>query len=154
MPSIVSPQEYRQLAGADLGYSDWVTIDQARIDAFAEVTGDHQFIHVDPVAAAATPFGSTIAHGFLTLSLVAPLFYELAVSPDNMVMGLNYGMNKLRFLAPVRVGSRVRLSAVVAEVSERPPVSFLVAHDIRMEIQDSPKPALVGQFLVLVVTAG
>jgi acyl dehydratase len=154
MSSTVPLEEFGQLAGTDLGPSEWVLVDQARIDAFAAVTGDHQFIHVDPEAAAATPFGSTIAHGFLTLSLMVPLFYEVAVNPENMIMGLNYGMNKLRFLAPVAVGSRVRLHAAVADVTERSPGSYLVAHDVKMEIEDSEKPALVGQFLVLYYTAG
>ena len=154
MSSTVSLEEYGKLAGTDLGYSDWVTIDQTRIDAFADVTGDDQFIHVDPEAAAATPFGSTIAHGFLTLSLMVPLFYEVAINPENMIMGLNYGMNKTRFLAPVTAGSRVRLHATIAEVVERSPGSYLVTHDVTMEIENSEKPALVGQFLTLYVTAG
>lgn len=154
----MSPQvpaaEYLSMAGTDLGISRWLEVDQDRIDAFADVTEDHQFIHVDPEAAARTPFGSTIAHGFLTLSLVVPLFYDLAVYPENRVMGINYGMNNLRFLAPVKAGSRVRLRALLAEVTERSPGTYLATHDITMEIEGEEKPALVGQFLTLHVTAG
>ena len=145
--------EYLELAGTDLGHSDWILVDQDRIDAFADVTGDHQFIHVDPDAAAATPFGSTIAHGFLTLSLMVPLFFEIHVTPENTAMAINYGMNKLRFLSPVKVGSRVRVHAMVAEVTERSPGNYLVTHDVTMEIEGEEKPALVGQFLTLKVTA-
>jgi acyl dehydratase len=126
-------------------------IDQDRIDAFADVTEDHQFIHVDPEAAAQTPFGSTIAHGFLSLSLIIRMFYELAVYPENMAMAINYGMNNLRFLAPVKVGSRIRLHAAIAEVTERSPGSFLIAHDVKVEIEGEAKPALVGQLLTLEV---
>ena len=153
MPSMVPIQELLDAAGRDLGTSDWLEIDQERIDSFADVTDDHQFIHVDPEAAAQTPFGSTIAHGFLTLSLVIPMFYELALYPENMLMGINYGLNNLRFLAPVKVGSRIRLRATIAEVAERSPGSFLVTHDVGVEIEGEEKPALVGQLLTLQVVA-
>jgi len=153
MSNIVPLPEFLESAGRDLGTSDWLEIDQERIDTFADVTDDHQFIHVDPEAAAQTPFGSTIAHGFLTLSLVIPMYYPLAVYPENMVMGLNYGLNRVRFLAPVKVGSRIRLHAAIAEVTERSPGSFLVTHDVSVEIESGDKPALVGQLLTLAVVA-
>ena len=95
------------LVGEALGVSDWVVIDQARIDAFAQATGDHQWIHTDPVRAAAGPFGTTVAHGFLTLSLV-PLLFESGFAIDDVKMGVNYGLNRVRFVSPVKVGSRVR----------------------------------------------
>lgn len=142
------------MAGTDLGVSGWRLIDQERIDAFADVTEDHQFIHVDPEAAAQTPLGATIAHGFLTLSLVVPTFYELAVYPENLAMSLNYGVNRVRFLSPVKVDSRVRLHATRAEVNEKSPGSYLAIDDITMEIEGEERPALVGQFLTLSVVAG
>ena len=146
--------EFIEMGGVDLGASSWLLVDQGRIDAFADVTDDHQFIHVDPDGAARTPFGGTIAHGFLTLSLVAPMFVEISIYPENRLMGINYGMEGLRFLSPVRAGSRIRLAAVLTEVTERSPGSYLAAHDIRVEIEGEEKPALVGRFLTLQVTAG
>jgi acyl dehydratase len=151
MSRTVAASDLMTMAGTDLGTSDWMTIDQRRIDAFAETTEDHQFIHVDPQAAAATPFGSTIAHGFLTLSLVVPLFYQLAVVPEGTAMSLNYGMDKLRFLAPVKVDSRIRLHASIADVVERSPGSYLIGHDVSVEIEGEQRPALVGRFLTLCV---
>ena len=153
MTAIVTGDELLAMAGKDLGHSEWLRIDQDRIDVFADVTNDHNFIHVDPDAAAQTPFGSTIAHGFLTLSLVISMFYEVAVYPENMVMGINYGMNRVRFLAPVKVGSRIRLQATLVSVSERSPGTFLQTHDLTVEIEGEAKPALIGQFLILAVTA-
>ncbi len=153
MTAIVTRDELLAMAGRDLGRSEWLLIDQDRVDAFADVSNDHQFIHGDPDAAAQTPFGSTIAHGFLTLSLVISMFYEVAVYPENMFMGINYGLNKVRFLAPVKVGSRIRLQATLVGVSERSPGRFLQTHDLTVEIEGERKPALVGQFLTLTVTA-
>ena len=154
MSSVLPVDDLMDLAGRDLGYSDWRTIEQDRIDAFADVTEDHQFIHVDPAAAQQTPLGSTIAHGFLTLSLVTSMFSEVAVYPVNLVMAINYGLNKLRFLSPVKVGKRVRLRTTVAEVTERSPGNYLVANDVTIEIEGEERPALVAQFLVLYVVAG
>lgn len=142
------------MAGEDLGVSRWLEVDQDLIDGFANVTDDHQFIHTDPKAAAQTPFGSTIAHGFLTLSLVVPLLYELAVFPENMVMGINYGMNNLRFLNPVKVDTRIRLHVSIVDVTEKSPGRLLVNHDVRVEIEGEAKPALVGEFLTLDVLGG
>ena len=103
--------------GEDLGSSDWLTIEQDRVDAFAEATADHQWIHVDPEKAAAGPFGTTIAHGYLTLSLL-PLFGPQLISVEGVKMGVNYGTNKVRFPAPVPVGSRIRLTATLEDVTE------------------------------------
>ncbi|MFI5755913.1 MaoC family dehydratase [Streptomyces sp. NPDC051569] len=112
-----SADELRAGVGEPLGHSDWLEIDQKRIDLFAEATGDHQWIHVDPERAAEGPFGTTIAHGYLTLSLL-PVFVPQVIQVENLKMGVNYGTNKVRFPAPVPVGSRLRASAVLKEVTE------------------------------------
>src|ERR1051325_3272680 len=105
---IASIEDIKSRIGSEVGVSDWILVDQARIDSFADVTEDHQFIHVDPEAAARTPFGGTIAHGFLTLSLLSRMAADAMLRPDGVKMGVNYGFEKIRFLAPVRSGSRVR----------------------------------------------
>ncbi|GHH75087.1 MaoC family dehydratase [Streptomyces sulfonofaciens] len=112
-----SPDELRAAVGEQLGHSDWLEIDQKRIDLFAEATGDHQWIHVDPEKAAAGPFGTTIAHGYLTLSLL-PVLVPQIMAVQGVTMGINYGTNKVRFPAPVPVGSRVRGTAVLKEVAD------------------------------------
>ncbi|MFF2524244.1 MaoC family dehydratase [Streptomyces liangshanensis] len=112
-----SAEELRAGVGEQLGHSDWLEIDQKRIDLFADATGDHQWIHVDPVRAAAGPFGTTIAHGYLTLSLL-PVFVPQIIAVENVTMGVNYGTDKVRFPAPVPVGSRLRASAVLRSVEE------------------------------------
>lgn len=141
------------LKGTDLGHSDWFLIDQERVNGFADVTIDHQFIHVDEAAAAASPLGGTIVHGFLTLSLLVHLTSGLMPTPDNLVMGLNYGFDKIRFLAPVPVGSEVRVHVKVADVTERDAGQFLFVHDVTVEIRGQDKPALVAQWLSLQITA-
>lgn len=142
-----------EMVGADRGYSDWFLIDQARVNEFADVTLDHQFIHVDPEAATATALGGPIAHGFLTLSLLVHLASQLSVQPDNLVMGFNYGFDKIRFLAPVPVGAEIRAHLVVADVTERHPGQFLVTYDVTVEIRGQDKPALVARWLNLLFTA-
>ncbi|WP_215450798.1 MULTISPECIES: MaoC family dehydratase [unclassified Streptomyces] len=112
-----SAEELKAAVGESLGYSDWLEVDQKRIDLFAEATGDHQWIHVDPEKAAAGPFGTTIAHGYLTLSLL-PLLVPQVLKVDNVKMGVNYGTNKVRFPAPVPVGSRLRATATLQDVTE------------------------------------
>ncbi|PHX51614.1 dehydratase, partial [Pseudomonas syringae pv. syringae] len=118
MPS-VPVTELRQHIGKDAGYSDWLTIDQQRINLFADATGDFQFIHVDPVKAAQTPFGATIAHGFLSLSLIPKLMEGIMVLPEGLKMAVNYGMDSVRFVQPVTVNSRVRLKVQLTDVSEK-----------------------------------
>jgi acyl dehydratase len=143
-PTVVrGADEIRALAGTDLGVSAWVDVTQERIDSFAGATGDHQWIHVDPVRAAAGPFGRTIAHGYLTLSLVAPLFGELLEFRGG-AMTLNYGLNKVRFPAPVVVGSRIRLHGQVLAVTELPAGAELTV-DLTVEVEGSAKPACVAQ---------
>jgi acyl dehydratase len=132
----------------DLGTSDWETIDQRQIDLFAEATHDHQWIHVDPEAAAQGPFGTTVAHGYLTLSML-PYFVSQVLNVTDVRMGINYGTEKIRFTAPVPVGSQVRLKATLRD-SERRGEGVLYRLGIEVEIKESEKPALVGEVLYLV----
>jgi acyl dehydratase len=127
--------------GRHLGFSDWITVDQARIDEFARATGDFQWIHVDPERAASGPYGATIAHGYLTMSLTNMLRPSLIEVPTASA-GINYGCNKVRFLSPVRVGSRVRLGSEILEVTEVPGGVQVVCRDT-MELEGSEKPACV-----------
>jgi acyl dehydratase len=142
--------DYRALVGTEVGVSDWVLVDQARIDAFAECTGDHQFIHVDPVAAAKTPFGTTIAHGYLTLSLIPMMTYASVPRIDGAKMGVNYGMNKLRFMAPVKSGKRVRGRFTLVAVDQRPDGSYQSTVAVTIEIEGETKPALIGETVSLI----
>ncbi|MFJ4630097.1 MULTISPECIES: MaoC family dehydratase [unclassified Streptomyces] len=137
--------ELKKLAGSDLGTSEWIEVTQERIDTFADATGDHQWIHVDPERAAAGPFGAPIAHGYLTLSLFIPLFTEL-LDVEGVSTKVNYGLNKVRFPAPVKAGSRIRLVAKLASV-EDVPGGVQIAVEGTMEIDGGPKPAAVLQSL-------
>jgi acyl dehydratase len=139
----VTVDDLPTLAGKDLGYSDWVRVDQARIDQFADATDDHQWIHVDPARAKEGPFGGTIAHGYLTLSL-APGLLQSVVKVEGMKHGVNYGCNKVRFPSPVPVDSDVRLHAVVAGVEEVGGGVQLTL-DLSIEVRDATKPACVAQ---------
>jgi acyl dehydratase len=149
---IVPASELADHVGEETGVSDWLTIDQGRIDAFADATLDHQFIHTDPVAAAKTPLGSTIAHGFLTLSLVSALAGESMVMPDETVMVLNYGVDRVRFIEPVKVGSRIRGRTRLADVREKGPGRWLCTNEITIEIDGVGKPAMVAETLTMFVT--
>jgi acyl dehydratase len=142
--------EYRSRVGTEVGVSDWVLVDQARIDAFAEATGDHQFIHVDPVAAAKTPFGTTIAHGFLTLSLIPMMTYGSVPGIEGAKMGVNYGLNKLRFMAPVKSGKRVRARFNMVAVDDRPDGSIQTTTSVTVEIEGETKPALIAESIALI----
>jgi len=141
----------RSLVGSELGVSDWLRIEQARVNAFADTTEDHQFIHVDPERAAATPFGGTIAHGFLTLSLLPRMMEDIGGGMEDTVMGLNYGFDRIRLLAPVRVNSRVRARAKLLDVQEKAPKQFLIKQEITIEIENESKPALVAEWLTMVM---
>jgi acyl dehydratase len=136
--------------GEEIGVSDWIMIDQARIDAFADATEDRQFIHVDAAAAAETPFGGTIAHGFLTLSLLSRMAAEAMQVPEGVKMAVNYGLDRARFLAPVRSGSRVRGRFVLDSVEEKAPGQVLLRHTVTVEIEGEQKPALTAVWLGLV----
>ena len=138
--------------GADMGTTDWLQIDQQRIDAFADCTDDHQFIHIDPERAAKTPFGSTIAHGFLSLSLLTQFAESVGCSFENAVMGINYGLDKVRFLAPVKVNSRVRAHARLLDVQEKKPGHFLIKQEVSIEIEGEATPALIAEWLTMVIT--
>ena len=135
--------------GTHLGHSDWVTIDQSRIDLFADATGDHQWIHVDEARAKAGPFGTTIAHGYLTLSMTN-LFLPQLITVENISMGINYGVNKVRFPSPLPVGSRIRSHVVMGEVTDLPAGKQLtLRHTI--EIEGTAKPACVAETVVLLL---
>jgi acyl dehydratase len=148
---VVPVEEIKGLIGQVTGTSDWFEIDQARINAFADATVDHQWIHVDEAAAAKGPIGSTIAHGFLTLSLLPNLAAAGTVVPEGMVMALNYGANNLRFLAPVPVGSRIRAVSTLKDFNQRSPDRYLITVSVVVEIEGSDTPALVVEALTLAV---
>jgi acyl dehydratase len=138
--------ELSALAGTDLGASDWITVNQDRINTFADATDDHQWIHVDEERAKAGPFGGPIAHGYLTLSLVIPLWSQL-LQVEGASMTVNYGLNKVRFPAPVPVGSRIRLAGKLADVQEAGGNSVQVTADLVVEIENGVKPACALQAL-------
>ena len=146
------PSELSSLIGQEVGVSSWFEIDQARIDAFADITEDHQFIHVDPEAAGQTPFGGTIAHGFLTLSLASAMSYDAVKPLDGVVMGVNYGFDKLRFLAPVPAGSRVRGRFKLLSAEDKGGGRWLIKHELTIEIDGADKPALIAEWLGMQVT--
>lgn len=148
---VVPVDQLADYVGKDIGESDWFTVDQDRINAFAEATNDHQFIHVDPEAAKMTPWGTTIAHGFLTLSLIPYLTAAAGIIPEGLVMAINYGSDKVRFLEPVKVGSDVRAKIHLAEVTPKGPGRFLFKTNVTIEIKGSDKPALVAETLSLFV---
>jgi len=144
--------EIRARIGTEVGLSSWLTVDQARIEVFSDATDDHQFIHVDPEAAAKTPFGGTIAHGFLTLSLLSRMAADAMLVPDGVRMGVNYGFDRVRFLAPVKSGKRVRGRFTLDSIEEKAPGQWLLRHTVTVEIEDEGKPALIAQWLGLMFT--
>lgn len=151
---VVAKDRLMEMVGEELGTSEWFTVDQERINQFADVTVDHQFIHVDQEKAAQTPLGGTIAHGFLTLSLITHLTSEIGVSPENTQMVFNYGLDRLRFINPVRAGSRVRAHTKLMDVTEKQPGQLLIKTGVTVEIEGEEKPALVAESLFMAVTAG
>jgi acyl dehydratase len=141
-----------QFAGREFGMSDWVALDQDRIDAFAACTGDRQWIHLDVERAGReSPFGGPIAHGYLTLSLVAAMIMELGVIPPDAATGLNYGLDKVRFIAPVRAGSRVRARVKLRVAEPQGDARTLLRLDCTLEIEGEAKPALVAELLCLLI---
>jgi acyl dehydratase len=140
-------EEFRAAKGSQLGVSDWFTVEQQHIDRFAEATGDHQWIHVDPARAADGPFGSTIAHGFLTLSLL-PVLSNQVYRIDNVKMGINYGLNRVRFTSPVPVGSRVRAVMRLDDVEDVKGGAVQITTTVTIEIEGSERPALVAEWLL------
>jgi acyl dehydratase len=143
-------EQLRTMSGQELGVSDWTTIDQQRIDQFAECTGDHQWIHVDPERAKRqSPFRTTIAHGYLTLSIIGALALEMGIVPENTQAAFNYGFDKVRFLAPVRVGARIRLRTTLLSMEDRGPGQYLMKAANTVEIEGEQKPALTAETLVM-----
>ena len=143
--------EIKNHIGEEVGVSSWIMIDQARIDAFADATEDRQFIHVDPDAAAHTPFSGTIAHGFLSLSLLSRMGAEAMLLPEGMKMAVNYGLDRVRFLEPVRAGSRVRGRFTLDSLDEKAPGQILLRHTVTVEIEGREKPALSAVWLTLIM---
>ena len=146
---IASLDQIRALVGQEVGVSSWLEVDQERLLAFAEATEDRQFIHTDPDAAARTPFGGTIAHGFLTLSLLSRMGAEAMLLPEGIKMAVNYGLDRVRFLAPVRSGKRVRGRFTLDSVEEKAPGQWLLRHTVAVEIEGEDKPALTAAWLGL-----
>jgi acyl dehydratase len=149
---IASLEAIRSRTGEEVGVSGWLVVDQDRITAFAEATEDRQFIHVDPDTAAKTPFGGTIAHGFLTLSLLSRMAAEAMLIPDSTRMVVNYGLDRVRFLAPVRSGKRVRGRFTLDGVDEKAPGQILLRHIVAVEIEGEDRPALSAVWLTLLFT--
>ena len=147
---IASLDEIRAKIGKEIGVSSWLTVDQERINAFAEATEDRQFIHTDPAAASQPPFGATIAHGFLTLSLLSRMGAEAMLIPEGVKMAVNYGLDRVRFLAPVRSGSRVHGRFTLDSVEEKAPGQVLMRHTVTVEIEGEDKPALTAIWLGLI----
>jgi acyl dehydratase len=146
-----SLDEIASRVGQEIGVSSWLTIDQERIDAFADATDDRQFIHVDPAAAARTPFGGTIAHGFLSLSLLSRMGAEVMQMPGGVRIVINYGLDRVRFLAPVRAGKRIRGRFVLDSVEEKAAGQVLMRHNVTVEIEGEDKPALSAVWLALAI---
>jgi len=145
----ISLQDFQNSAGRQLGCSEWLKIDQQRINEFADATNDHQFIHVDEVRAAKTPFGCTIAHGFLTLSLLSHLMSDSMLLPEGTEMVINYGSDKTRFMQPVKVNSRIRSNPTVLDVSRKRNGQYLVKTNVVIEIENDRRPALITDVLSL-----
>ena len=149
---VIKAETLQDHVSTEIGISDWVVIDQSRIDGFADVTGDHQFIHIDPARAVAeTPFGGTIAHGFLSLSMMSALAENTSLVLDGIAMGINYGFDKVRFLAPVPAGCRIRGHFRLAECVERKPAEILSTYEVSVEIEGSEKPALAATWLGIAI---
>ena len=147
----VAKEKLQEYIDKPLEPSQWVRIDQETINTFADATMDHQFIHVDEERAAQTPFGSTIAHGYLTMSLISHFLGECSIRPENTAMAINYGSDKVRFLQPVKVNSEIRALATLMSVSEKEPGQVLTKTGITIEIKGEEKPALVAEILSLFI---
>ena len=151
MTTTVRAEDLPGLVGKQLEPSPWLEITQERVNQFAAATNDHQFIHIDPEKAAQTPFGGPIAHGFLSLSLLSYLNEQNAIVPENTVMVINYGSDKVRYLAPVRVGKRIRSQQTVLEVAEKRPGQWLVKNAVTVEIEGEETPALIAEILSMMI---
>jgi acyl dehydratase len=147
---LASLEDIQSKVGTEIGVSDWILVDQDRIDRFAEVTEDRQFIHVDPERAAKTIFRSTVAHGFLSLSLLSRFGEDAFLQPPGVRMGVNYGFDRVRFIAPVKVGKRVRGRFFLRSADERKPRQWEFHHDVTVEIEGEEKPALTAEWIGLI----
>jgi acyl dehydratase len=145
----LSIETYRDFVGRELGASRWFELGQDKIDAFGHVTEDRQYIHVDPVAAAASPFGGAIAHGFLTLSMLSAMSFDALPNIEGAKMGVNYGFNSIRFLAPVPSGKRVRGRFVLKDLKERSSGQWQSTFDVTVEIEGATKPAVVAEWITI-----
>ncbi|WP_018240523.1 MaoC family dehydratase [Ensifer sp. BR816] len=151
MPQEISLSDVKDLIGKEIGVSDWITVTQETIDTFAEATGDFQFIHTDPVRAATeTPFGGTIAHGFLSLSLLSAMNYNCLPKIRELTMGINYGFDKVRFMAPVKCGARVRGRFTLADARFCAASMLMIIYDATVEIEGERKPALNAMWQTLI----
>ncbi|MCJ7420550.1 MaoC family dehydratase [Sphingomicrobium astaxanthinifaciens] len=148
---VASIDDIRAAVGSEIGTSDWITVDQQRITAFAEATEDRQFIHTDPALAAQTPFGGTIAHGFLSLSLLSRMGADVMLVPATTRMAVNYGLEKVRFLAPVAAGKKVRGRFVLTNMTQKAPGQLLMHYNVTVEIDGEDKPALIADWLGLII---
>ena len=144
---IASIEDIRSRVGSEIGVSDWILVDQARIDAFAEITEDHQFIHVDPERAAKTPFRGTVAHGFLTLSLLSRMADGVMLRPESLRMAVNYGFDKVRFMGPVKSGKRIRGRFRMLSAEEKRASQWQITYEVTVEIEDEEKPALIADWI-------
>ena len=152
MSNVINASQLSDFIGKEVGLTDWIVVDQERINQFADATGDHQYIHLDAERAAQTPFGTTIAHGFLTLSLLSMLSgMGGGLKLENTVMGINYGLEKVRFLNPVKSGAKIRARFVLTSAEEKKPGSFLLKHNVTVEIDGEEKPALIPDWLVMTI---
>ena len=152
MSNQVNIEDIADFLGKEVGLTDWIEINQDQINKFADATGDHQYIHVDEDRAAETPFGATIAHGFLTLSLLSKLSsMNGGIKLKNSVMGINYGLDKVRFVSPVKVNSRVRARFELVSAAEKKPKHYLLKHNVTVEIEGVEKPALIAEWLGMTV---
>lgn len=149
---VASLSTIREAIGTEIGASDWIEVTQERIDAFAEATEDRQFIHTDPTLAAQTPFGGTIAHGFLSLSLLSRMGADVMLVPETTKMAVNYGLDRVRFLAPVKSGKRVRGRFVLKDMTEKSPGQYLMTFAVTVEVDGEDKPALLADWLGLIIT--
>jgi len=150
MVTEISLSDVRGLIGMETGLSDWITVDQTMIDAFAGATDDHQFIHVDPQRAAESPFGGTIAHGFLTLSLLSTMNYNCLPKVREQTMGINYGFDRVRFMTPVKSGARVRGRFLLAEARFRGAGMLMTTYDVTIEIENEKKPGLTAKWITII----
>ncbi len=148
---ILPIEEIQNMVGQQTGVSEWFEVDQSRIDQFAEATNDHQFIHIDPEAAKSTPWGTTIAHGFLTLSLLSYMSSEAGLAPENFAMAINYGLDKVRFIEAVPVNSRIRANSTLIEVQDKKGGRWLLKSSVTIEIENVEKPAAIIEALTMFV---